>query len=397
MNFTPSFLAIVPVLFLVYLCLNMPIETALATWAGPWLNVFDPRIQSLNFYKWMRGTDYLGKNLVSMGFYTGVLSMVFIFLMLLDRFFARHYATKRWLIPALYVTFAGTFYVAEQHIAWFELLRPLPLIVFIFGIHQLIKALQTRGDPQWNPKGLFLISFSAFAFILLFKMLFNVHVFHYGFALAFPAAVLLVFIVTHEIPAHATALPRFLGTGRFYKHAVAFLIVIFIAKHVALSTSLYQLKNYPVGAGRDQLMDYYPFLNPRGEIVSQTLAYMEKEWPPEIQFAAIPHGSMINYLSRRANPVPILKYNAVEALLIPENIYLKKLKENAPPYILFLELDTSLFGARYFGQDYALTVYQWIVQNYSLEKQFGEVPFTGKGFGIQILKRLDGSKPTTDD
>jgi len=46
-------------------------------------------------------------------------------------------------------------------------------------------------------------------------------------------------------------------------------------------------------------------------------------------------------------------------------------------------------GARYFGQDYAQDSFQWIQQNYELEKQFGAEPFSGRGFGIQILRKKE--------
>ena len=384
-----------PVLFLVYLSWNMPFATALTAWTGPWLNVLNPGIRSLEFYKWIRGTDHLGKNLMSMAVYAGSFFLVFSSLMLLDRFCEARYSNKRWFLPVAYALCGGLFYF-ERHIPWQELLRPLPLIVLIFGIRQFIKAIQTRRDSRGDPREIFLMAFSAFAFILLFKIFFNTHVFHYGFALAFPAAILLVLIVLYEIPASSISFPRFLGTGRFYKHMTAILIVIFIAKHVGLSTTLYQLKNFPVGTGKDQIIDYYPFLNPRGEIVTQTLEYIEKEFPPEIQFTAIPYGSMINYLSRRTNPVPILTYNPGEALIIPENDYLEKIKEHSPPYILLLEVDSSIFGARYFGQDYAQNTLAWILNHYTLEKQFGQDPLSGTGFGIQILKRSDHSKQVLD-
>jgi len=52
-----------------------------------------------------------------------------------------------------------------------------------------------------------------------------------------------------------------------------------------------------------------------------------------------------------------------------------------------VDVDSSILGARYFGQDYAQNVYQWIFQNYKLEKQFGAEPFSGQGFGIQLLKK----------
>ena len=61
----------------------------------------------------------------------------------------------------------------------------------------------------------------------------------------------------------------------------------------------------------------------------------------------------------------------------------------ASSYILLVDREFPEFGFKYFGKDFGADILGWIVQNYFLEKQFGETPFTGKGFGIQILKKRE--------
>ena len=63
------------------------------------------------------------------------------------------------------------------------------------------------------------------------------------------------------------------------------------------------------------------------------------------------------------------------------------LERSPPPYILLVDQEFPELGFKYFGKDFGADIMDWIVQNYSLEKQFGETPFTSQGFGIQILKQ----------
>jgi len=96
---------------------------------------------------------------------------------------------------------------------------------------------------------------------------------------------------------------------------------------------------------------------------------------------------MINFMTRHRNPLRIFAINPVEAKIHGEDQYSKDIKAATPEYILFVDIDSSRLGARYFGIDYALDIDHWIKGHYSLEKQFGATPYTGQGFGIQILKR----------
>ena len=101
---------------------------------------------------------------------------------------------------------------------------------------------------------------------------------------------------------------------------------------------------------------------------------------------------MINYMTRHRNPLRVHTINPVEAKIFGEEQYLNEMKAASPEYILFIDVDSSRLGSRYFGQDYARPIYSWIVQNYEVQKQFGQPPFQGKGFGIQLLKKLSSTK-----
>jgi len=145
--------------------------------------------------------------------------------------------------------------------------------------------------------------------ILMFKILFNTHVFHYGFALAFPAFLILVRFLVHEVPA-------WLPSGRqafSFAHAMApALILTYILAHASISYNLYMIKKYPVGVGSDMLLDYNPDLSERGPVLNAALHYIGTEIGAKEAFPVLPGGSMINYLSRHPNPFPFLTFDPLE-------------------------------------------------------------------------------------
>ena len=96
---------------------------------------------------------------------------------------------------------------------------------------------------------------------------------------------------------------------------------------------------------------------------------------------------MINFMTRRPNPLRYHTFNPGHAMFLERDDYFTNLKTVFPDHILLVDVDSSILGPQYFGKDYAQDIHQWIRDNYSLDQQFGETPFTGNGFGIQILKR----------
>jgi hypothetical protein len=104
-------------------------------------------------------------------------------------------------------------------------------------------------------------------------------------------------------------------------------------------------------------------------------------------FVVFPEGVMLNYLSRRSNPSRFFEFtpNFVEA--VGEDKILHAISQARPAFIILSEKDTSEHGARYFGKNYGLNIYAWLVNNYERVLLIGAEPLTGNGFGIIIAKR----------
>ena len=98
---------------------------------------------------------------------------------------------------------------------------------------------------------------------------------------------------------------------------------------------------------------------------------------------------MINYLSRHPHPLPTLNFNPYNVALFGDQGYLDSLQKAASPYILLVHVDAGILvsGKRFFGKDFGQNAYAWIMQNYTLEQQFGAEPFSSSEFGIQLLRK----------
>ena len=82
--------------------------------------------------------------------------------------------------------------------------------------------------------------------------------------------------------------------------------------------------------------------------------------------------------------------------MLGEERILAAYKQNPPNFIALVHKDTSAFGFRFFGQDYARDTARWIHANYEPVFQVGEMPFRNERFGILLLRRIEDTKSETE-
>ena len=70
-----------------------------------------------------------------------------------------------------------------------------------------------------------------------------------------------------------------------------------------------------------------------------------------------------------------------------EQRMLADLQAHSPDFILLVHKDTSEYGHRFFGQNYARKLSDWIGSNYDAVSVAGSLPFQGDAFGILLLKK----------
>jgi hypothetical protein len=268
-------------------------------------------------------------------------------------------------------------------VKWLDIARPYPVILLLLLAYMVMNLIRKRDDKFFVMQHLPFILLVLFSLLLLMKMILNVHLYHYGFALAMPASLVMVTLLLYYLPAfisrwgNKTVAMSF--TGVFI-----FLTLIF---YFNFTKNIYDMKNYPIAKGRDRFLTFdEKFLN-YGPVVNETLKHINELMSANDTFIVMPEGVMLNYLSRRKNSSRYFEFtpNFIEG--IGEENILNNISLSRPSFIILSKKDTSEHGAKYFGADYAFNIYSWITNNYDKVISIGDGTLTGDEFGITIARR----------
>ena len=283
-------------------------------------------------------------------------------------------ARRRAVAGVAFVAVAAAAWMARDVVPWLTGFRPLPLYVAAIAAASL------------RPLRIERLAFAVFSLALLAKVLLNAGLHQYGFALAMPALLIVVLALVDWIP---QALDTRGGTGVLFRGAALGLIAVFALKQAVVTLEWHASKQVAVGHGADRFR-----ADPRGIFVSQALEQVEA-LPREATLAVLPEGAMINFLARRRNPTPYLNFMPTEFSLWREADMIAAFERTRPDYILLVHKDTSEYGVRFFGRDYARALFAWITRSYSPIWSVGARPFTSRAFGMLLLRMsaAQGGKP----
>ncbi len=376
-----------PFLFFLYLAFHLPAGQAFNYVISPWIYVNNASHLALPLYQWVLGIDDIPANLTRLFAYFLLGGSIVLALTLIQGTLNRRPRVPKTISIGLILLCAVLMDLLLNKIPLLELPRPLPLFLLVLVIYYLNEIVRKKNPDR---KALLIqCTFTLFSLALLLKIILNTRIYHYGFALALPGTLVFIRWVLYEYPRHN----KFIGgPAQFFRAAVSVLGLVILAHHVVLNYQVEGLKTYPVGTGRDVILDYSPQFETRGPIVAETVRYIQDTIKPGAPIATLPTGNIINYMTRHPNPLRNPTLNPVEADIVREQQYLENMRSVSPPYILLVDTDASFLGARYLGKDYGRNIYQWIQIHYSVEKQFGQAPFQGKGFGIQLLRKKSSAK-----
>jgi hypothetical protein len=213
------------------------------------------------------------------------------------------------------------------------------------------------------------------------KMILNARIYHYGFALAMPATLLLAVALIEWIPA---GIDRLGGYGRAFRAAGLAALLVAALSHLAAVSEQLGRRTVPVGSGGDAFLT-----DSRGELIDKALQELRRRAGPERTLAVLPEGVMINYLARRPNPTPYFVFVPLEIALFGEDRILAAFAAKPADYVMLVHRDTSEYGVQYFGRDYAQRLHAWIAKNYRAVAQFGAPPLEDGRFGIRLMQRND--------
>jgi hypothetical protein len=230
-----------------------------------------------------------------------------------------------------------------------------------------------------------LLVMTVFASMMLLKIFLNVHVYHYGFALAMPAVLLLVMAMLYQLP---RSLGHALGSAAFFRGLGVALLLVVLIVHVQWSKKIYDLKTYPVGHGSDTILSWNPAVSPQGMAIDLALKQIKDVIPEDNNFVVLPEGIILNYLTRRQSASPNIEFMPSSVAMVGEEKIIHDFDAHKSDFIILVHRDTLEYGARYFGVDYAVNLASWIRKNYSPVARIGDEPFRNNNFGIIIAKRI---------
>ncbi|MFQ5465734.1 MAG: glycosyltransferase family 39 protein, partial [Thermodesulfobacteriota bacterium] len=376
----------IPVLFfVVYLGQTLGVGAALRGIFGSWLIVTGTDVSAGKFQRDVMGTSDVAGNILRMLYvtlwYLALLVPVAVGYLLRRSPFIKAYG------PVLsFVVTAGILLYFMKAIPWLEVARPLPLFVSTITLALFAALAAGRFEAGAPARYIPMISFGVFSLAMLLKMVLNVHVPHYGFALAMPAALLTVHALLAWAPG---AVERARGPSGVFRSAVYAAVLVMAVRYATLSAGVYSMKNYTVRgeAGGDVVVGYDPGIKPDGAAVEAALKEIAGVMAPGETFAVLPEGVMLNYLARRMNPTGFINFVPSELTMFGEGEIQKAFETRPPDYVILAHKDTSDYGPRFFGRDYGTSLYGWIVSNYSPFHLIGAPPLRSDRFGILILKR----------
>jgi hypothetical protein len=375
-------MALPPLVFIIIQSFMMPIAESVRSIFGPYMFLLNSDLRALPLYKWIMGINDPWANLSIMLIYFLIFTLALFLIYLVNR--ALDHSIQKYFFGFSVATCPLIAYaiLSAPNVPWLSFGRPLPLFMMALGAALLIRILKQRSEL--SPQILGQFALVVFSLVLLLKIILNAHVYHYGFALALPATLVLVSFMIYELPLR---LQPILKSYRFYRLVMITLVLVFVGYHAWFTSLIYKLKNYPVSEGRDLVIDYDHNFNNRGEVMNLALNYINKNIPAETGFVTFPDGIMLNYLARRKHSIADITLNPGVWTLVGDEAVLQRLEKSSPDYIIYMDREFPYFGLNKFGKGFAQRIDGWIKNHYTVQAQFGATPFSGEGFGIQILRK----------
>ena len=264
--------------------------------------------------------------------------------------------------------------------AWMHVGRPLPLLLLITTTGSLAAFVRARGDADRAARYALQTALGVFALALLAKMVLNARLFHYGFALAMPATLVLIAALVSWMPAMIT---RAGGEGRALRAAAVGVIVVGLGAHLLLMQRLLARQTNVLGEGGDAL-----YGDDRVAPLTELLDEIRQRVGPTQTLVALPEGVLLNYLARRDSSVPYVQFSPICMMLWGEAKITRDIQASPPDFVALVHRETQHEGGRFFGRDFAQGLMEWVEANYRPVWRTGAPPLRDRRFGLVLLERI---------
>jgi hypothetical protein len=326
------------------------------------------------FYAWVSGLDAPARN--------GLLMLAFALPWLLAAWIGARVPIGAWRVSARVRLLAGVLVAgisaAGVHAlgqAWIvdNAARGLPLLVAGVILWSWRQRDAVAGAAQFRAR----LAVAVFALLLLAKMMLNVHLFHYGFALALPATCL----VAGAMAANWNARPERLLVVRSLLGCLGLGVVL---AHLYASVAHYSLRNTPLELGPDTILSFDPARDPRSAYAAAFVQWGHAALPPEASLLVLPDAAMLNFALRRDAGVAYYALPRPELEHFGEDRVLEAYRANPPDFIAIIDQRPGFFGA--FGSpEYGSRIMQWVNLDYAPVARFSHAP--DGAAGIVVLAR----------
>jgi hypothetical protein len=384
--FTSALVAPIAI-FLGYFMAKMPLAEALRGVAGTWAGFLGSDVHRNVFYQVSMGLDHPWRNFWWMirGFLViGLSAGAFLAADLLSP----NSRIRNWLLGLATMGFLGVIILERWWNPFLLFNRSLPLsLLAATAVSAALGWKHCRAcDKDTVAKLAPLAMWTVLGMGLLGKIILNARIWQYGFALAMPAAILLVAVLVGVIPKQ---LRDGHGRAQWFRWFAVLIILLDVGFSWQLSHSNYSRKNLVVGDHGDAIITYGTQASPCGPAVAQLLRFIQSALPPDATFAVLPEGVMVNYLTRRSNPTPFSNFMPPELIIYGETSMVRAFKNQAPDFIILIHKDTKEYGEAFFGTNpsYGKALMDWISLHYTPVRQILAEPLKDDQFGIKVMQR----------
>jgi hypothetical protein len=347
---------VLPLIAYELLAMAMPAGQAFRGVLGSWPWVFDRRVTSLAFYQNINGLNDVAGNLTTMLDWCGVYAILLGFGVGAGLLIRPSNRTAARLLPAIiFLLLAGGIYAGFHQINWAGMITPLPVCLFFAGC-VLARGIYRR--PIDTARAALRLSLVVFSILLVAKMGLKPLVYQYGFVLAWPGAIVLVALVATELPAWITNRG---GSGGVLRAIGLAAWLVAVSAILNRTSANFDAKRWTMNANTPDAIR----IDNCGLEVQHVCDQIRELTPANGTVAVFPQGLMINYLSRRANPIRNVNFMPPEVLAVGEDAIIIALEKHPPDLIVVTS--TAIEGGHFTldGKDiYGAKMLQWIQKNY---------------------------------
>jgi len=355
-----------PLCFLIFYALQMPFHAALDGVLGGWQFAGKPYVVSTPFYKGDFGTDEPIRNLVLMfqyaAFYIAAAAGLASFSILGNKLLKQN----RWavLVLGIFLGAASFFLVTEagNHFDsfWLDAARGFPLFALFTIVVSAARICKARKDGNGKSQAVMQWAMSILSLALLAKILLNARMYHYGFVLCAPCAMLFVVAFTHWLPAFVRQLG---GSAAVLRLGAMGLLAAFVVENLILTRQNLRERTLAIPLA----LGGVAWTRPLDSASVDAIKWLSTSTATA---AVVPDAAGINYSAARPSSTPFTEMNPMTLAMFGEQNVVAAFNRHAPDYILIMEVSEEAFGARTFGLDYGLQLSAWIAAHYRYAGKF---------------------------